>query len=230
MPSNPRTWCYLRDRDVQHAAVVTVLALVLSAGLVWLAYLIHVCRIAARSPLVPPRRMIALVFGRRLEGDAPEHDYQQRLSRTLLLTQQAQVDHVLLLGGCSGGQRSEASAGHAWLQRHGLPGHVRVQLEQDSVDSLENLRHARRLLLAQANDAGLPPVALVTSRYHLARCLLLARRLGFTGLPVAAEPALPRHRRYLGLLLLEASYLMWIDLGLRWAQLIGHRRMRARIS
>jgi hypothetical protein len=73
-------------------------------------------------------------------------------------------------------------------------------------------------------------VALVTSRYHLARCLMLARRLGFSGLPVAAEPVLPRHGRYLGLLLLEASYLMWTDLGLRWAQLIGHRRMHARIS
>jgi uncharacterized SAM-binding protein YcdF (DUF218 family) len=72
-------------------------------------------------------------------------------------------------------------------------------------------------------------VALVTSRYHLARCLLLARQLGFTGLPVAAEPVLPRHARYLGRLLLEAGYLMWIDLGLRWAQLIGHRRMTARL-
>jgi uncharacterized SAM-binding protein YcdF (DUF218 family) len=228
MPSNPRTWRYLRDRDVQHAAVVTVAALIFSAGLIWLAYLIHVCRIAARSPLAPPRRMIALVFGRRLEADAPEHDYQQRLRRTLMLAQQSQIDHVLLLGGCSGGQRSEASAGHAWLQRHGLPSHVRVELEQDSVDSLENLRHARQLL--QADGASLPPVALVTSRYHLARCLLLARQLGFSSLPVAAEPALPRHWRYLGLLLLEASYLMWIDLGLRWARLIGHRRMHTRIS
>jgi len=26
-----------------------------------------------------------------------------------------------------------------------------------------------------------------------------------------------------------ASYLMWIDLGMRWADLIGHRRMAARI-
>jgi vancomycin permeability regulator SanA len=228
MSSNPRTWRYLRDRDVQHAAAVTVLALVLSAGLIWLAYLVHVCRIAARSPLVPPRRMIALVFGRRLEGGAPEHDYQQRLGRTLTLAQHAQTDHVMLLGGCSGGQRSEASAGHAWLQRHGLPGHVRVELEQDSVDSLENLRHARRLL--QADGADLPPVALVTSRYHLARCLLLARQLGFTGLPVAAESVLPRHAGYLGRLLIEAGYLMWIDLGLRWAHLIGHRRMAARLS
>ncbi|MES1154582.1 MAG: YdcF family protein, partial [Rhodanobacter sp.] len=153
-----------------------------------------------------------------------------RLRRALSLAGQRQTDHLLLLGGYSGGQCSEAAAGQAWLQRHGLARGVRVELEQDSVDSLENLRHARRLLLAEAGDAGLPPVALVTSRYHLARCLLLARRLGFDGLPVAAEPALPRQRRYLGLLLLEASYLMWIDLGLRWAQLIGHRRMAARIS
>ncbi len=70
----------------------------------------------------------------------------------------------------------------------------------------------------------------MTSRYHLARCLLLARRLGFEGTPVAAEPALPWQRRYLGLLLLEASYLMWTDLGLRWARLVGHRRMAERIS
>ncbi|AGG90816.1 MULTISPECIES: YdcF family protein [Rhodanobacter] len=230
-PSPPRNpWRYLRDRDVQHAALVTALALVLSAGLVWLGYLIHVCRVAMRSPLAPPRRMVTLVFGRRLERDVPEHDYRQRLRRALALAEQQQTGHLLLLGGCSGGQCSEAAAGHAWLRLHRLPGEVQVQLEQESVDSLENLRHARRLLLAEAGDAGLPPVALVTSRYHLARCLLLARRLGFDGNPVAAEPTLPWQRRYLGLLLLEASYLMWIDLGLRWAGLIGHRRMRARIS
>ncbi|MEY2117007.1 MULTISPECIES: YdcF family protein [Rhodanobacter] len=230
-PSPTRTpWRYLRDRDVQYAALVTALALLLSAGLVWLGYLIHVCRVAARSPLAPPRRMVALVFGRRLERDAPEHDYQQRLRRALALAEQQHTGHLLLLGGCSGSQCSEAAAGQAWLRQHGLADTVRLELEQDSVDSLENLRHARRLLLAEAGDGGLPPVALVTSRYHLARCLLLARRLGFDGSPVAAEPALPRQRRYLGLLLVEASYLMWIDLGLRWAQLIGHRRMRARIS
>lgn len=234
VPSNPsipsRPWRYLRDRDVLHAALVTVLALLLSGGLVWLAYLIHVCRVAARSPLVPPRRMIALVFGRRLEHDAPEHEYRQRLRRALSLTRSGQTGHLLLLGGCSGSRRSEAAAGHDWLQQHDLSGSVRVELEQESVDSLENLRHARGLLQAQTGGGGLPPVALVTSRYHLARCLLLARRLGFTGVPVAAEPVLPRDRRYLGRLLLEAGYLMWIDLGLRWAGLIGHRRMVARIS
>lgn len=230
MPAAQSPWRYLRDRDIQHAALVTVLAVLLSAGLVWLGYLIHVCRVAARSPPAPPRRMIALVFGRRLENDAPGHDYQLRLRRVLAMAAQEQTDHVLLLGGCSGGPCSEAAAGHAWLLQHGLSAGVRMELEQDSVDSLENLRHARRLLQAQADSAELPPVALVTSRYHLARCLMLARRLGFDAMPIAAESVMPWHGRYPRLLLAESGFLMWTDLGLRWARLIGHRRMHDRIS
>ena len=206
---------------------MTVLVLLLSAGLVWLGYLVHVCRIAARSPLGPPRRMVVLVFGRRLLHDAPGPDYQQRLARALSLVEQGHADHLLLLGGRSGVQQSEAAAGEQWLRQHGLRGDVRLELEQDSVDSLENLRHARQLLLA---DARLPPVALVTSRYHLARCRMLARRLGFDSLPIAAEATLPLRPGYLGRLLIEAGYLMWIDIGMRWAVLTGNTRMTAWIS
>lgn len=222
-------WRYLRDRDVLHAAAVALLAMLLSGGLVWLGYLCHVWRIARRSPVEPPGPMTVLVFGRRLCGGLPERDYRARLDRALALAHGRQAARLMLLGGCSDGQVSEAAAGHAWMRQQGLPSGVPLLLEQDSVDSLENLRHARRLLQADATDR-LPPVALLTSRYHLARCLSLARRLGFDGLPVAAEEALVLDRRYLGLLLVEASYLMWIDLGVRWARLIGDRRMAARIS
>lgn len=221
---------YLRDRDVQYAALVAVLVWLLSAGLVWLGYLIHVCWIAARSSLAPPHRMTVLVFGQRLEHDHPQPDYRQRLRRALELLRHEQMDHLMLLGGRSGGSCSEAEAGLAWLQQQGLPVAVQIELEQDSVDSLENLRHARRLLQAQSSTGELPAVALVTSRYHLARCLLLARRLGFDSVPIAAEPALPRRPRYLGRLLMEATYLMWIDIGLRWARLTGRHRMTERIS
>ena len=227
-PASPRLWRYLRDRDALVTLLVTLLVLLLSVGLVWLGYLIRVWRVASRSSLVPPRRMVVLIFGRRLEQHAPGHDYQQRLQRGLSLAQAGQAEQLWLLGGCSDGQLSEAAAGLAWLQQHGLPTQVRVELEQESVDSLENLRHARSLLQAQYSQ--LPPVALVTSRYHLARCLLLASQLGFEGVPVAAEGALPLQPRYLGRLLMEASYLMWIDIGIRWARLIGNQRMTARIS
>ncbi len=222
-------WHYLGDRDVQYAALGTLLALLLSAGLVWLGYVIHVCRVAARSQLVLPRRMVVLVFGHQLHNGVPQRDYRWRLRRALGLARAGQTEHVLLLGGCSGGVRSEAAAGYAWLQRHGVPGDVRVELEQKSVDSLENLRQARLLLRAQTLGAALPAVALVSSRYHLARCQLLARRLGFVCVTIAAEPVLPRHARYAAALLMEATYLMWIDVGMRWAQLTGRERMRSRL-
>lgn len=225
-------WRYLSDRDVLHAAVVAVLAVVLTGGLVWVAYVVHVWRIARRSPVVPPGRMTLLVFGRRLVQDWPEHDYQQRLERALVLIRQELADPVLLLGGCSGGRISEAAAGAAWLRQRGLPAGIELQLEQASVDSLENLRHARSLLQESGPlSGGLPPVALVTNRYHLARCQWLARRLGFVDcVLVAAEARLRLDRRYVLRLLLESGYLMWIDLALRWARLIGHRRIAARLS
>ncbi|MEI7035395.1 ElyC/SanA/YdcF family protein [Fulvimonas yonginensis] len=222
-------WRYLGDRDVLHAAAVTLLAVLLSGGLVWLGYLLHVVWIAWRTPSALCERQVLLVFGRRLAVDRPERDYRARLARARALIRSGQVRQVLLLGGCSGGRVSEAEAGYAWLARRGLPAAVEVVLEQDSVDSLENLRHARDLLRG-ASTGALPPVALLTSRYHLARCLLLARRLGFEGRPVAAERALPCTPRYLVRLLREAAYLMWIDLGVRWARLVGLGRMAERIS
>lgn len=221
---------YLADLDVWHAALVSVLALALSGGLVFVGYLAHVLRLAWRSPLRPSAPMVVLVFGRRLEHDEPEEDYRQRLRRALALAREALAERLLLLGGASGSSVSEATAGHRWLLREGLPREVAVQLEHESTDSLENLRHARGLLRGDDASAPLPPVALVTSRYHLARCQLLARRLGFASVPIAAEPRLRLTPRALRLLLLESAYLMWIDLGVRWATLIGHTRMAARIG
>lgn len=221
-------WRYLRDRDVLHAAAVTVLALVGSAGLLWLAYAVHVWRVALRSPTRPPCRTTVLVFGRRLIDDQPEADYQARLRRALRLLEEDLAGPVWLLGGHSGGRISEAEAGRRWLLRHGLADPRVLQLEQASIDSLENLRHARSLL-QQGASPGLPPVALLTSRYHLARCLLLARLLGFECVPVAAEERLPGGWRSGRRLLLESAYLMWIDIGQRWARLIGHQRMAARL-
>lgn len=223
-------WRYLRDIDVLHALAVTLLVAVCSGGLVFVGYLVHVWRLASRAPLLPKRRGVVLVFGQKLVDDAPARDYRQRLRRGVAVARAGLAERVLLLGGHSGGRISEAAAGAAWLQGRGFPADVPLVLEQASVDSLENLRHARSLLQGQLARTRLPPVALVTSRYHLARCLMLARRLGFDSVPVAAEAVLPRRPRYLGRLLMEASYLMWIDLGMRWAALIGHRRMAERIS
>jgi len=227
-PLRRGVWRYLSDRDILMAAGVTALVFVGSLGLVYVAHAWRVWRLARVSPVESADRRTLLIFGRRLVRDRPESDYMDRLSRARAIAMAGATDRVLLLGGQSGGTVSEAQAGHAWLQAQGWPAAVPTTLEQRSVDSLENLRHARELLVVSKGDT-LPPVALVTSRYHLARCLYLARRLGFDAVPLGAEPALPHTLRYVKRMLLEAGYLMWIDTGMRWAAFSGNRRMSERI-
>ncbi|MCE5233737.1 MAG: YdcF family protein [Mizugakiibacter sp.] len=215
---------YLGDPDVWHSLAVTATAVALSGGLLWIGYFAHTLRLALRAPTRPRGPRVALVFGRRLRDGAVEADYAARLERARALAEAGALERLLLLGGDCGDGISEAAAGHAYLLARGLSANLPVLLEQDSIDSLENLRHARDLL-----GEPLPPVLLVTSRYHLARCVHLARGLGFEVEPCAAEPRLPRSPRYLRRLLIESGYLMWIDVGARWARLIGHRRMLGRL-
>ena len=228
-PLRRGVWRYLSDGDILLAALVTAIVFVGSLGGVYFLHAVRVWRLARHSPVLAADRATLLVFGRRLVGDRPEADFIQRLTRARDNARAGRADRALLLGGLSGGSVSEAEAGRRWLVAEGWPGDVPLLLEQMSIDSLENLRHARELLRDRAG-AELPPVSLVTSRYHLARCMYLARRLGFDASAIGAEESLPFNRRYILRMLMEAGYLMWIDTGMRWAALIGNRRMAARIS
>lgn len=216
---------YLPDCDVWHSLAVTALACALTGGVLYLIYLVRVVRIALSAPCLPDDDRMLLVFGRKLDADGqPEADYVARLQRALELIAQRHVTRIMLLGGASGVRLSEAAAGLEWLHAHGLPADVEVMLEQASIDSLENLRHARSLL-----GAPLPPVALVSSRYHLARCLALARALGFSATVCAAEPRWHWSWRAARRIALEAGYLMWLQTGAAWGRLIRNQRMLERV-
>lgn len=71
---------------------------------------------------------------------------------------------------------------------------------------------------------------LVSNRYHLARCLLMARNLG---LPVAGAPAEPARRpswRLPWQLLWEAYLVHWYLAGWAYASFLGNRAMLERVS
>lgn len=217
---------YLRDGDVWHTLLITAIACALSAGVLYLAYLIRVAWIAVRAQCLAEPGALLLVFGRKLDANArPEHDYIARLQRALEILVRQPSQKLMLLGGASGAQVSEAAAGLQWLRAHALPVAVEVTLEQASNDSLENLRHARSLL-----GEPLPRVILVSSRYHLARCLALAQALGFHAQVCAAEPRLRWSMRVVRRIALEAGYLMWLQTGTAWARLIRNARMLARVT
>jgi hypothetical protein len=248
----------LVDRDVWHSLAVAAAACGLSAGLVYVGYFIHVFRIARKAPCLPERSECVLLFGKHAPAGRIDRDFEARLDRVVSLWRERTLSRVVLLGGGAPGQPTEAALARDGLLARGWTDDVPLQLEAHSRDTMQNLRNARHLLgrlaLVGKSSTGevamtamsTPAVAMTTgrhesspthlqvtllsSRYHLARCALFARQLGFDAELCAAEPRLQLVPRTLLRLAGEAAYVCWSDLGTRWARLIGHRRMLDRVT
>ena len=219
------------DRDVLHAAAATLATCVLSAGLVYVGYFVHVLRVARNAPCVPERGDCVLLFGKHAPAGRLDHDFAARLDRAVSLWQVHAPAGLVLLGGGAPGHPSEAEVARQGLLARGLGGDTPLWLEAQSRDTLQNLRNARELLDAGPHaDGARQRVTLLSSRYHLARCALFARQLGFNARLCAAEPSLKLGPRMLMRIAGEAAYVCLTDVGSRWARLIGHQRMLARLS
>ncbi len=217
----------LRDTDALQGLGVALLLLMLSGGLVYVYYAIRVWNLARRAPawpdLDPQRRARLLLFGKRCEDGEPDRDFQQRIQRALALAGRHPQLELLLLGG--GPHPTEAEVAERELRAAGLSEAARITLEDQSRDTLENLRHARSLLREGEGD-----VLLLSSRYHLARCSLFAQWLGIEHRVCAAEEQWAPSWRERGRLLLEAAYMVWVESGRAWARLLRSERMLAKVS
>jgi uncharacterized SAM-binding protein YcdF (DUF218 family) len=218
--SDPMLW-----RDAAHSLAAASLAVLLSGGLLYVAYLLRVWRVAVDSPAQVDGGACLLVFGKRLVDGEPDADYRERLQRAHALARAAPARPLILLGGGAAGV-TEAETGLRVLQALGLPADTPVHLEDQSLDTLQNLRNARAML----GTAPARPLLLLSNRYHLARCHSLARTLGLDSQPCAAEAEFRWREQRLARLAQEAAYLCWFEVGTTWARLIGHRRMLSRVS
>lgn len=232
MPGNavPPADPYLR-RDIAHSLAIAALATLATGGLLYLRNLRRVWKTAHEAPTAAADGDYVLVFGKRPVDGGPDADFRARLARAHDLARAVPTRPLVLMGGGPPGAR-EADIARRELAALGLPEAHPVWIEADSLDTLQNLRNARDMIARTAPRAGssLPRVALLSNRYHLARCAALARGLGFEVTLCAADVRLPRDWRTAWRLCLEAGYLCWLEIGTRWARLIGHRRMLARVS
>lgn len=214
------------DPDVLHVVIISTLACVLSAGLVYLGYFLHVLQVARRSHCQPRHRNVLLVFGKNAPGGHIDPDFAARIQRVIELWPEHRPEQLFLLGGGAAGDLSEAEIAHLALAQKINIDPQMLHLERQSRDTLQNLRNARSLL-AHIPHQG--PLTLLSSRYHLARCALFARQLGLDAELCAAEARLQWNLRTLWQLFGEAGYVCLLDLGSRWARLIGSERILARM-
>lgn len=212
-----------RDPDLLQVFAVTAIVNLLTAGLVYLWFVGRTWRVARSASQDTHGVTGAIVFGKRLVDGRPDAEYRWRLRQALQLLRRDPAMVLLLTGGPAAGGPSEAGVARDWLLRRMPDAAPRLRVEERSLHTIDNLREARTLLPAGR-------VALLSNRYHLARCLTLASSLGLDVQACAAEPWLPRRRGTAKRLVLEAGYHMLFVVGRGWANAIGSRRMLDRLS
>lgn len=170
------------DGAITLLAALAVAALTLGiAPLLAMRAVARTAREARTTPDEPPA--VILVLGHRLEAGNVSPVFAARLDRAFALALAAPAARVVVLGGQTApGAPAEAEVGRQRLVTLGLDP-ARIEVETRSRHTLENLANFR------AAHAGSAPTALVTSRAHLHRALLMAQGFGLSPAAVAAEPA-----------------------------------------
>lgn len=217
----------LKDADVLQVMGVALLACVGTAGLLYAYYFLRVWRTAVTAPVVSNETHCLLVFGKHAPMGQTDADFERRLDRAAAVLNSGGGAEVLLLGGGPMGVPTEAEVARAGLLARGIADNGRFYLEDASRDTLQNLRNARDLMRSHGVRA---PVTLLSSRYHLARCLQFARQLGLDADVCAAESRFTWSWRMAGKLGSEAVYVCLTDVGTRWARLIRSQKMLSRVT
>ena len=111
-----------------------------------------------------------------------------RVDKAIAIYQKCRVKPMIIPSGGRGDDEklSEARAMTNYLMEHGIPGE-HILMEDRSATTRENLLNSKAII--EARD-GRKRTALVSSNYHIYRCLLLARSVGLKCTGIGADVAL----------------------------------------
>lgn len=210
------------DADAIFTLMLSLMIGLVTLGIPHLWLLVQVIRTGAQANTQPGTEGAVAVLGKKLQQGGISADYRLRLDRALVLYEIWNKPGILVIGGNTSSEISEASAGADYLIRAGVTS-TAVALEELSVNTLENFRHARPWFDSH------PRAVIVSNRYHLQRLLTMARGMGLDIRLCAAEDACkPWHR--MPRLILEALFLHWYWSGRIFATLTNNKRMLEKIS
>lgn len=122
-----------------------------------------------------------------IDGERVSRLLANRVDKAVKLYRRNQKSAYLVPSGGKGGDEkiSEAQAMKNYLLEKGIP-EDRILMEDQSTTTEENLRYSKKLIDGRE---GRKRIALVTSNYHVYRCLLLARKLKIRCAGVGAKVA-----------------------------------------
>ncbi len=160
------------------AALVTALAfLVLYLSFLFISYLAGAVFFALPPPR--PNQHFLVVLGCGVKGERVPPLLAGRLDKAVQFyfrqARRAQPPCLIVCGGRGEGEDiPEAEAMARYLREKGIP-EEDIRREDQSTNTYENLRNAKRIMDSSMNRYR---CALVTSNYHLFRAALLSRKVG----------------------------------------------------
>lgn len=217
------------DYDGLFTLILTLLLIFLTLFIPVVVVYLRALRMARAEPGPIAGVEHIFVFGKKLINGSIDDEYRRRLDSAHDLIMNNPQNRLILLGGPSReGGLSEAQAGLDYLRSRGIDREYRVELEERSRNTLENLRHAQQILFPDGAEST--SIVLITNRYHLARSALFANSLGFKPVLHPAETRFPASLWDWGKLLKEAFYMFWFQTGKSWARMIRNQRMLDRVT
>ena len=154
--------------------VLEILAAVLLAAVLSLAAVTYGCMLHATN-VKPAPGATAVVLGCKVNGTVPSLTLTCRLeaARSYLLENPKAM--CIVSGGQGNGESvTEASAMKEWLVREGISAD-RIMEEDRSLDTEENLRFSREILLE--NPELDESISIITNDFHMYRALSIAKSL-----------------------------------------------------
>lgn len=169
-----------------YPVLIAVMVSVCYGSLIFVSFMVYTLFLG----LIPPRRDFdfVIVHGSGLIGGDVPRLLADRLDKAIKIYEKDSTPPMIITSGGRGADesRSEASAMAEYLVAHGIPTE-KILLEDRSTNTLENLRNSKAIIDAMP---GRHLTALVTSNYHVFRCIRYARDIGLecTGIGARVAP------------------------------------------
>lgn len=214
------------DKDGLLMLFLSSLLGVISLGLIWLFYF-RKSYLIAKKHFPPPCHDVWVVFGKKLTSNQIDKDFKMRLDSVLRSKNLNLPKKVILLGGFTNDNTiSESEAAKKHLNFTEKKFKFKLILESSSQNTLQNLQGARAYL--QSKKLPLQ-ICLVSNRYHLCRCIIMAENMGFTVECLPAEKKWKFNRYQFTKLSIEAFFLNSYFTGKFLSQKFNNKRMLDKI-
>lgn len=213
------------DIDGYVTLLLSTLLMFATAGLSYVFFFRKILNTAKNETHLCSDNVLLFVLGKRLIKNKPDTEYVQRLKRVHTILNTNKDSQVIVLGGKTGDASiTEAHAGKVFLENNDIES-SRIELEQSSRNTLENLKNAIDLLKEKNKK-----IVIVSNRYHLARAKNMAEGFGLNVDLCAAEEKFKINLLSLSKIMIEAVHVHWYFSGRYYAHLTHNKRMINRIG